>query len=307
MFVSFFSQRYWSWNITYFPWHTRHMCYMWNKICIWKMIIDDILFMFEQFRLYLSGLNKVLYPHRPWYRPTNHHTGSLVPLQWRHNGRDGVSNHQPHDCLLNCLIRRRSKKASKFRVTGLCEHNSPVTGEFPAQMASNAENISIWWRHHGRKKLYQTSVINYIPQSPEIFGIYACLRYHFSHQSPTNVTKSHRKTYPGEHNDSAYPLTERSLPPPPLSQSPALRISAGTQSPSVRLKQKDTNVCSRCYIPREGVSGSKNPPITFMTMRWPQPVRKPQNLGSAKYKDTIQSVLESPLSREDDFIALLFW
>ena len=26
--------------------------------------------------------------------------------------------------------------------------NSPVTGEFPAQMASYAENISIWWRHH---------------------------------------------------------------------------------------------------------------------------------------------------------------
>ena len=27
--------------------------------------------------------------------------------------------------------------------------NSPVTGEFPAHMASNAENVSIWWRHHG--------------------------------------------------------------------------------------------------------------------------------------------------------------
>ena len=26
--------------------------------------------------------------------------------------------------------------------------NSPATGEFPAQMASNAENVSIWWRHH---------------------------------------------------------------------------------------------------------------------------------------------------------------
>ena len=26
--------------------------------------------------------------------------------------------------------------------------NSPVTGEFPAQMASNADNVSIWWRHH---------------------------------------------------------------------------------------------------------------------------------------------------------------
>ena len=67
-----------------------------------------------------------------------------MPLQWRHNGRDGVSNHQPHDCLLNRLFRRRSKKTSKLRVSGLCAGNSPVTGEFPAQMASNAENVSIW-------------------------------------------------------------------------------------------------------------------------------------------------------------------
>ena len=70
------------------------------------------------------------------------------PLQWRHNERNGVSNHQPHDCLLNRLSRRRSRKTSKLRVTGLCEWNSPVTGEFPAQRASNAENVSIWWRHH---------------------------------------------------------------------------------------------------------------------------------------------------------------
>ena len=41
-------------------------------------------------------------------------------LLWRHNGHDGVSNHQPHDCLLNRLFRRRSKKTSKLRVTGLC-------------------------------------------------------------------------------------------------------------------------------------------------------------------------------------------
>ena len=69
-------------------------------------------------------------------------------LQWRHNERDGVSNDQPHDCLLNHLFRRRSKKTSKLCVTGLSEGNSPVTGEFPAQRASNAENVSIWWRHH---------------------------------------------------------------------------------------------------------------------------------------------------------------
>ena len=40
------------------------------------------------------------------------------------------------------------KKTSKLRVTGLCEGNSPGTGEFPTQMSSNAENVSIWWRHH---------------------------------------------------------------------------------------------------------------------------------------------------------------
>ena len=74
-----------------------------------------------------------------------------LALQWRHNEQDSVSNQQPHDCLLNRLFRRRSKKTSKLRVTGLCAGNSPGTGEFPAQMASYAENVFIWWRHHGHK------------------------------------------------------------------------------------------------------------------------------------------------------------
>ena len=72
-----------------------------------------------------------------------------IALHWHHNGRDSVSNHQPHDCLLNHLFRRRPKKTSKLCVTGLCVGNSPGTGEFPAQMACYAENVSIWWRHHG--------------------------------------------------------------------------------------------------------------------------------------------------------------
>ena len=52
------------------------------------------------------------------------------------------------NCLFNRLFRRRAKKTSNLRVTGFCAENSPGTGEFPAQMASNAENVSIWWRHH---------------------------------------------------------------------------------------------------------------------------------------------------------------
>ena len=70
-----------------------------------------------------------------------------LSLQWCHNMRDGGWNHQPHDCLLNCLFRHRSKKTSKIHVTLLWAGNSPQTGEFPIQMAINAENVSIWWRH----------------------------------------------------------------------------------------------------------------------------------------------------------------
>ena len=92
-------------------------------------------------------------------------------LRWRHNGRDGVSNHQLHDCLLNRLFRRRSKKTSKLRVTGLCAGNSSGTGEFPAQMTSNAENDSIWWRHHVRFRCqcmgqWNRAMINILPHWP---------------------------------------------------------------------------------------------------------------------------------------------
>ena len=56
-----------------------------------------------------------------------------LTLQWCHNGRDSVSSHQSHECLLKRLFRRRSRKTSKLRVTGLCVGNSSVTGEIPTQ------------------------------------------------------------------------------------------------------------------------------------------------------------------------------
>ena len=57
-------------------------------------------------------------------------------------------------CSTVYFFRRRSKKASKLRVTSLCAGNSLATNEFPAQKASNAENVSIWWRHRGNRLLY---------------------------------------------------------------------------------------------------------------------------------------------------------
>ena len=54
-----------------------------------------------------------------------------ITLRWRHNDHGGVSDHQPHHCLLNSLFWRRSKKTSKLRVTGLREGNSPVPVNSP--------------------------------------------------------------------------------------------------------------------------------------------------------------------------------
>ena len=80
---------------------------------------------FAKCRLFCSG--------PIWRNPS-----SDISLLWRHKGRDDVSIHQPHDCLLNRSFRRRSKKTSKLRVTGLCvreihrrpmnsPHKGPVT------------------------------------------------------------------------------------------------------------------------------------------------------------------------------------
>ena len=98
--------------------------------------------------VFAARVERMKRPYSPWVRYLIRECGR--PLHWRHNDHDGVSNHQPHGCLLNRLFRRRSKKTSKLRVTGLCAGNSPGTGEFPAQMASNAEKVSIWWRHHDK-------------------------------------------------------------------------------------------------------------------------------------------------------------
>ena len=87
---------------------------------------------------YKSGISNVYSGKCVWYDP----------LQWHHNERHGISYRQPHNCLLHCLFRHRSKKMSKLHVTGLCAGNSPVTSEFPTRRASNTENISIWWCHH---------------------------------------------------------------------------------------------------------------------------------------------------------------
>ena len=105
-----------------------------------------------------------------------------VPLEWRHNGSNDVSNHQPYHCLFNHLFRRRSKKTSKLRVTGLCAGNSPVTCVFLAQMASDAEMfpcddviMQLWLVC--QKHVSRTVTSNYIPQYMQDVITCPCLWY----------------------------------------------------------------------------------------------------------------------------------
>ena len=68
-------------------------------------------------------------------KPTTHYT-DIIMVWWHLK-----SPASPF--LLNCLLRRISKKASKLCVTGPFAGNSPITGEFPAQMASNGKGFHL--------------------------------------------------------------------------------------------------------------------------------------------------------------------
>ena len=99
-------------------------------------------------------------------------------LHWSHNGHDNVSNHQPHDVFSDA-----AKKIIKLRVNGLAG-NSPATDEFPAQMASKAENVSIWWRHHGKA----------LASLPAPVHEYCTLSY-YTHIDAHKHTRKQRCTY----------------------------------------------------------------------------------------------------------------
>ena len=76
-------------------------------------------------------------------------------LHWRHNERDGVSNHRRYDCLLNCLFRRKSKKTSKLRITGFVRgiHRSPVNSPHQGPvMRIGFHLMSSSWMDHSESR-----------------------------------------------------------------------------------------------------------------------------------------------------------
>ena len=84
------------------------------------------------------------------------------PLQWRHNEHNVISNHCHLNCLLNCLFRHRSKKTSKLCIAGLCEGNSLVTSEFPAQRPSHGEIFHLMTNHALPEQMLSTCPSQFI-------------------------------------------------------------------------------------------------------------------------------------------------
>ena len=59
-------------------------------------------------------------------------------LQWRHDERDGVPNHQPHDCLLIRLFEAQIKENIKV------PRHWPLCGEFTGD--------TDWWYNRNNTK-----------------------------------------------------------------------------------------------------------------------------------------------------------
>ena len=91
--------------------------------------------------------------------------------------------------LITSLTIFYSKKTSKLRVTGLCAGNSPETGEFPAQMASNAENVSIWWCHHELQSQLLTLCYPVTSATLAAISWYSCVAIKCQREIPAGVSQ----------------------------------------------------------------------------------------------------------------------
>ena len=136
--------------------YSRNICLNYKRQCSWSVTgcsHRDIIALLQLERSSAMVHMLITFVSVPFVRIYKY-WGLNKTLQWGHNERDGVSNHRRLLCLLNCFFfRHRSQRTPKLHVTGLCEGNSPVTGEFPAQGASDTKNVSSWWRHHDGARL----------------------------------------------------------------------------------------------------------------------------------------------------------
>ena len=103
------------------------------------------------YKMPTKHISSLIHLYFLFFHLENSHLWWRFALQWGHNERDGVSNHQPHDCLLNRLFRHRSKKTSSFAslafVRGIHRWpvNSPHKGPIKRKMFPFDDIIMVSW------------------------------------------------------------------------------------------------------------------------------------------------------------------
>ena len=138
---------------------------MWLRYGCYQLISSDLTVTFNELKTSIAKrlTSRASVTTTPG-KYVQRHVNRSYSLWWRHNGRDGVSNHQPNDCLLNRLYRRRSKKTSKLRVTGLLRgihrwpvnspHKWPVTlkmSPFDDVIMLHIQSSTSWQRQYNTK------------------------------------------------------------------------------------------------------------------------------------------------------------
>ena len=119
-------------NDAYFPWGTMSYWVWWDNSWWgnYLSIPTRLLNLLKVTGLYYhltAGAQVIICMINIWDVPVEHDDVMAykyyLSLQWRHNERDGVSNHQPRDCLLNRLFWHRWKNVKTPR-------HWPLWGEF---------------------------------------------------------------------------------------------------------------------------------------------------------------------------------
>ena len=86
-----------------------------KRTYLFQVVVDGYLGAMMSLNRIISHENKGGdYPSRvQWEHTLDQRYFVRITLQWRHNERDGVSNHQPHHCLLNRLFKAQIKENVK--------------------------------------------------------------------------------------------------------------------------------------------------------------------------------------------------
>ena len=136
-------------------------------------------------------------------------TENIIALLWHYNGRGSIWNHQPHDCLLNLLFRRTSKKiqssASLAFVWG--SHRGPVNSphKWPVtQKMFPFDDVIMWCAFFSCDHIMRSYWFHSIDLS------YLFIHIHHGNFTGTRTISYSQRSFPDEYRRKNWPASNDS-------------------------------------------------------------------------------------------------